>query len=131
VVNTFEMATGIHLPSAELRLIMRDPNMPVSFTGKSQRDRFGWFVFPGHHLPEGHCEIMGVQRFRQSPQTVRWFELDPSAKLPRTITYHSHLVPVAGILKGKDSEQLRRTMQDVFQTVLVFPHQNWNQAISA
>ncbi len=131
VVNTFEMATGIHLPSAELRLILRDPNMPVSFAGKPQRDRFGWFVFPGHHLQEGGCQIMGAQRFRSHANTVRWFELKADAKLPRTITYHAHLVPVAGILKGRDSEQLRRAMKDVFETVLIFPTGNWNQAISA
>ncbi len=133
VVNTFEMATGIHMPSAELRLMLKDPNLPVSLSGSSQRDRFGWFVFPGHHLAEGNCEILGSQRFRASPNTVRWFELGADAKLPRSITYHAHLVPVAGILKGPDSETVRRTMRDLFSTVVVMTKsQVWEQeAISA
>lgn len=114
VVDTFELATGIHMPSAELRLQMGE-RLPVP--APSPRGRLhAWFVFPGHHLSEPFVGMTGLERFRRDPRVVRWNELPEGSRLPRQISYQSREVPAAGILRGRTSLELELLLSDLFRS---------------
>lgn len=99
VVATFEYATGVHLPSEELRLLLDgEPSRPLPPTQTHGRWH-GWFVFPGHTLEEETYEgIAGIDAFRGDPSLVRWVELSAGAPLKRKVTYSAHEAPLAGIV---------------------------------
>lgn len=117
VVDTFELATGVHLPLAELKLILgRDRGSMASlFTD----ERFGWFVFPGHHYSFSQIYTTGTEVFREHPQIVRWNELTPDKPLPRKITYQAIEVPIAGVIRGPSAAKLEEFIQKLFSEIKV------------
>jgi biotin carboxylase len=119
VVATVELATGVHLPSAELAVLTGgDAPAPHEAPG-SQSKYFGWFVFPGHQLKAAGWRVEGADRFRSSPQVVKWNQLSPEATLPGGVTYGASESPLAGIAQGPGPEALRSFMEDLFATVQV------------
>ncbi|WP_244220044.1 ATP-grasp domain-containing protein [Paraburkholderia terricola] len=101
VVATFEYATGVHLPSEELRILLEGkPSRALPPTQPRTQARWhGWFVFPGHALAGTTYEdIGGIARFRGDPALVRWLELPAGAALPRRVTYSANEAPLAGIV---------------------------------
>jgi hypothetical protein len=115
VVDTFELATGIHMPSVELAMVTGvAPQVSPRAAGGQ---RFGWFVFPGHHLAPGACRLEGHEAYRRCPGIHRWNELAPHAELPRSITYQAVEVPVSGVISAASHEEgvalLRRLFADI------------------
>ena len=108
VVATFEYATGVHLPSEELRLLLDGaPSRPLPET-QFQPRWHGWFVFPGHTLQADAYEgIPGIDAFRGDPALVRWIELPSGAPVKRKITYSAHEAPLAGIVAHEKWEHTR------------------------
>ena len=120
VVDTFELATGVHLPSTELQIILGEEiNLPKAWKGRDSR--YGWFVFPGHHLGTEHCRLHGVEEFPWSPQVFRWNQLSPHERLPSQITYQAKEVPVAGILEGSTTACIEKLMKQIFSKIEVLP----------
>jgi len=117
VVATFELATGIHMPSHELRILLGESALAPDRNLASSGLWHGWFVVPGHHGGAGYVPFEPIERFRQSPAVVRWNELQPGTPLPRTITYQAHEVPLAGIIATPGAEESRRWMEDLFRTL--------------
>ncbi|WP_248320568.1 acetyl-CoA carboxylase biotin carboxylase subunit family protein [Caballeronia sp. Sq4a] len=98
VVRTFELATGIHLPSQELRILLGEGGDFCSCE-KSRTKWHGWFVYPGHHLRNAaNFGVAGAAAFSRSPYVVHWHELPFGATLPRNITYQAHETPLAGVI---------------------------------
>jgi hypothetical protein len=119
VVDTFEMATGIHLPLEELKILLGEaapPPAPIASTC-----RFGWFVFPGHHLGAKHCRLEGHEPFANSSMMVRWHQLSVDQPLPKSITYNALEVPAAGVVRASTSEVLASFLNEMFQTIRVLP----------
>jgi hypothetical protein len=115
VVDTFELSTGIHLPSAELSLLVDAESRPfVPPPRLTPAKRYGWFVFPGHHLASDRCVIEGTETLRRRPEVVRWNQLARNRKLPRSITYQSREVPLAGVLGAETTEALEGLMKEIF-----------------
>ncbi|MFM0441086.1 ATP-grasp domain-containing protein [Paraburkholderia strydomiana] len=99
VVATFECATGVHMPSEELRILLDGKPSRVLPPTQTQPQWYGWFVFPGHTLGgESYEGIAGIDAFRADPALVRWIELPTGAPLARRITYSAHETPLAGIV---------------------------------
>ncbi|TCW82083.1 ATP-grasp domain-containing protein [Burkholderia sp. SRS-46] len=99
VVATFEYATGVHLPSEELRLLLDGAPSRVLPPSQTHARWHGWFVFPGHAVEDTVYEgIAGIDTFRGDPALLRWAELPTGAPLPRRITYSAHEAPLAGIV---------------------------------
>jgi hypothetical protein len=122
VVDTFEMATGIHLPAAELRILTGEP---VAFNVRPTTGlHYGWFVFPGHHLPDAGCQLTGHEAFATHPFMVRCHQLPDGAPLPRHITYQAVEVPFAGVIAAASSHELTQWLQRMFDTVSVNTAQN-------
>ncbi|NML33061.1 ATP-grasp domain-containing protein [Paraburkholderia antibiotica] len=120
VVRTFELATGIHLPSQELKIFMNEAAYasvaPVSVRAN---DRWhGWFVYPGHHLSdESNPGVVGTDAFRYSESMVHWHELEQGAVLKRHITYQAHEVPLAGVVVTTSAQTTRAWMKTLFDSV--------------
>jgi len=104
VVATFELATNIHLPTCELRILLNEPVCDVlPAGGAGGRSWYGWFVYPGHHLGDHSFDgFDGAEAFRSSPEVVTWNELAVGAPLPDHITYGAGETVLGGIV-GTDS----------------------------
>ncbi|GGU37875.1 ATP-grasp domain-containing protein [Streptomyces lavendofoliae] len=115
VVATVELATGVHLPSYELRVLLGE-----SVAGKlpeppAVRRRYGWFVHPGHHLAgRVFAGLGGVAAFRADPRVVAWNELPSGAPLPDHITYQAGETVLAGIVAGETPEDTRDWIAGLF-----------------
>ncbi|MBU9216794.1 ATP-grasp domain-containing protein [Burkholderia gladioli] len=117
VVATFELATGVHLPSEELRVLTGKPPshaLPATQAGSAWH---GWFVFPGHALGVAHYPgTPGTEAFRDDPAVVRWAELPPGAPLLSRITYSAHEAPIAGIVACRDADATAAWLRRLFDT---------------
>ncbi|SAK99990.1 ATP-grasp domain-containing protein [Caballeronia ptereochthonis] len=117
VVRTFELATGVHLPSQELRILI-DEHADLSARTSSTGLWHGWFVYPGHHLKDRtHRGFDGLDVFRVSPSIVHWHELSAGAPLAANITYQAHEVPLAGVIATTRAEKTREWMEGLFESV--------------
>lgn len=118
VVATYELATGIHLQSLELRIHV-DGELDLSAVTRQQSDLgFGLFVFPGHTHPERIYQgLEGADELRASAHVVQWNELSVGALLPEHVTYSAFEAPLAGIVKSADPQQTRAWMQSLFSRV--------------
>ncbi|CAM3734562.1 ATP-grasp domain-containing protein [Paracidovorax anthurii] len=115
VVAAFELATGIHLPSHELRILLGEHPGHALNTGACGERWHGWFAVPGHHLGGGaHGGLGGIAAFRRSDAVLRWNELRAGAMLPEAITYQAHEVPLAGIIATATPAQTQAWMESLF-----------------
>lgn len=119
VVDTFNLATNIHLPSAELKIWLGDELEFPETTNIGKK--FGWYVFPGHHYKADYCHISRHERFRNHPYVVRWNELSTEQKLPQHITYQAIEIPLAGVIGSDSSESLQSFLQELFAQVSIEP----------
>jgi hypothetical protein len=119
VAATFELATGVHLPSAELKILIGES--PAVSIHPSKGLRYGWFVVPGHHIDAEYGRLAGHAAFASHPNMVRWNQISPDQPLPRQITYQAVEVPAAGIVRGETTEQIEEFMRAMFASIRVEP----------
>ncbi|MFF8691663.1 acetyl-CoA carboxylase biotin carboxylase subunit family protein [Streptomyces sp. NPDC015144] len=118
VVDTFELATGVHLPSFELRVLVGGSVAGTLPPPPAERGWYGWFVHPGHHLGAGVFEgFDGAGPFRSDPRTVTWHELPAGAPLPDHITYGAHETALAGIVGTDSPEETRDWLTRLFASL--------------
>jgi len=116
VVKTFELATGLHLPSLELKIYL---NENITITKKKSKFKYGWFVFPGHNLGSNYCKILIQKRIKEKFDIITWNELPESTLLKKTITYQSHEVPLSGIIRAENSCLLKKNMEEIFNEAVL------------
>ncbi|GAA3753364.1 ATP-grasp domain-containing protein [Salinactinospora qingdaonensis] len=121
VVDSFELATGVHLPSAQVRLLLDGEGALPSARVPAPHERFGWFVVPGHTLGATYCRVDGVADFRDDPIVRRWVQRAPDEPIKETITYADTDVPLAGVLGPAPAPVLERFLTDLFASVRVEP----------
>lgn len=120
VVATVELATGVHLPSYELRVLLGEPLAETLPEPPTDRRWYGWFVLPGHHLAgKGFRGLDGADAFRHSPHVVAWNELLPGTPLPDHITYQAGETVLAGIAASGTPEETRDWIVDLFGSLSV------------
>jgi len=119
VVKTFELATGIHMPSEELK-IYTQTNQYQCATPSYSHKKYGWFVFPGHTLGTELCLIEGFEALKEHACLLNGQTLSPSIPVKKHITYQAHEVPVAGVLQGT-TEAMQGYIKTLFSTVQVLP----------
>ncbi|MFF8392671.1 acetyl-CoA carboxylase biotin carboxylase subunit family protein [Streptomyces sp. NPDC016172] len=120
VVATVELATGIHLPSYELRVLLGEPLAGTLPEPPADRRRYGWFVHPGHHLAgQEFRSLDGAVAFRASPHVVAWHELPAGAPLPDHITYQAGETVLAGIVASDTPEDTRNWIVDLFDSLSI------------
>ncbi len=116
VVDTFRMATGINLISAELSLQLGEE---IVMKVRKKSKRFGWFMFPGHHLEPGTCKITGHTAFMKHPYLLRFELLGKTCAVPRAVTYQSGIVPISGTIGGSSHDDMRNWLGKMFREVNV------------
>jgi biotin carboxylase len=118
VVDTFALATGLHLPSSLLQV----------WTGGAARfdvrtpgpaERYGWFVWPGHQLKSDHCRIRDAEPFRDSPLAWRWVQRRDDEVVKQALSYSDTDVPLAGIVGPAPAPVLRRFLEKLFDQVQI------------
>ncbi|MEV7419290.1 ATP-grasp domain-containing protein [Streptomyces sp. NPDC089919] len=119
VVDTFELATGVHLPSHFLQMITGGADAAVEPRPETAGSRYGWFVWPGHQLGGEYCRIEGEQAFRESPLAHRWIQRTEDEPIKTTLSYSDADVPLAGVVGPADSAELDRFLRDLFSFVRV------------
>jgi len=116
VVATFELATGIHMPSHELRLLLGEP-LEAHRQLRQTAPWYGWFVYPGHHINSGvFAGFDNVDRFRDSTQVIAWNELQSGTPFRTDVTYSAHEAPLAGIVATDSPEETRSFIEELFET---------------
>ncbi|CUW33254.1 MULTISPECIES: ATP-grasp domain-containing protein [Streptomyces] len=120
VVASVELATGVHLPSCELRILLGEPVAATLPAPPAPPRWYGWFVHPGHHLAgQQYHGLKGAAPFRTSPRVITWHELAPGAPLPDHITYQAGETVLAGIVAGESPEQTHNWITDLFASLSV------------
>ncbi|MBR8458986.1 ATP-grasp domain-containing protein [Burkholderia dolosa] len=122
VVATFELATGVHLPSEELRILTGEAPSHALPDTQTRPAWHGWFVFPGH--ASGHADyrgIAGIDAFRRDPAVLRWAELAPGAPLQQRITYSAHEAPLTGIVACRDAAATASWLRALFDAARPVP----------
>lgn len=117
IAETFQLATGIHLPSAELSL-----RADVGFELQPRlvtRYRYAWFLFPGHRLRRRYCRVRGHEFLRDRAELLSLSELPPDVALTDHVTYLKNEVPLAGLLRGESSQALIALVTDAFARIEV------------
>ncbi|WP_447007373.1 ATP-grasp domain-containing protein [Saccharothrix isguenensis] len=121
VVDTFELATGVRLPSAQLRLLVEGASAHIPNRVPAPDARYGWFVWPGHTLGTTHCRVSGAEEFAEHPLVWRWVQRAADEPVSRTITYADAHVPLAGVTGPAGSDDMARLMAEMFAAVKVGP----------
>jgi hypothetical protein len=111
VVACFELATGMHLPSAELKLSVGEPVLPA----QDPQYFYGWFVFPSHHLSGERLQIEGVESMCQDSCVIRWYERETTSNASARISYQASEAPLAGVIGAASSTLLERFLTSLFQ----------------
>ncbi|MGW1463627.1 ATP-grasp domain-containing protein [Streptomyces sp. NPDC002308] len=120
VVATVELATGVHLPSYELRALLGEPIAGVLPAPPRDRRSYGWFVLPGHHLAGQEFRgLDGAEAYRTGPGVVTWHELPAGAPLPGHITYQAGETVLAGTVESGSPEETRRWITGLFASLAV------------
>ena len=128
VVKTFESATSIHLPSCELKLMLGENFIETH--GKQSPYCYGWFVFPGHQLVSGFAKIINSYQCKHHRFILNWHELQEDQPCQKHITYQPHEVPIAGIVKGNDSQELIQFLQHMFNRVSVVDKKHYLENVA-
>ncbi|MFY1633687.1 ATP-grasp domain-containing protein [Solwaraspora sp. WMMB335] len=121
-MDTFELATGVRLPGAAIRLAVEGASALPPPRLPEAEERFGWFTFPGHTLGTPYCRISGLDEFRDGPLIRRWVERRNAKPLRPTISYAFAHVPLGGLIGPGSTESLERYLTDLFESVRVLPH---------
>ncbi|MEU2872570.1 ATP-grasp domain-containing protein [Streptomyces olivoreticuli] len=120
VVATVELATGVHLPSYELRVLLGEHVADSLPEPPADRRWYGWFVHPGHHLAgREYRGLDGTLAFRASSRVVTWHELPSGAPLPDHITYQAGETVLAGIVASDTPEETQGWMAGLFDSLSV------------
>jgi biotin carboxylase len=119
VVDVFELATGVHLPSAQVRQLVGGPGSRTTAKVPGPDERYGFFVVPGHTLGSRYCRISGEEAFRDDLVVHRWVQRAPGEPIKDVITYADSDVPLAGVVGPAPSHVLERFFTEMFASVRV------------
>ena len=121
VVDAFELATGIRLTGAGVRLLIEGRDHIPAPRIRRTDERFGWFVFPGHTLGSASCKISGERSFRNDPLVWQWQQRQPGEPVATKVNYTPSVVPVGGLVGPAPAPVLEHFLTRLFQSVRVDP----------
>jgi hypothetical protein len=119
VVDTFELSTGLHMPSRFLQMITANTNTGAEAQPDATGAHYGWFVWPGHQLGGNYCRISNEKEFRESRLVWRWTQRHEDEPIKTMLSYTDTDIPLAGIVGPADSAELERFLRDLFTSVQV------------
>jgi hypothetical protein len=117
ITETFERKTGIHLSIADIRTAI-DPDFELCPSWDNE-NYFGWFVVPGHQLKKPYCRVSGYEFLETLSNLVTLNKLGRTKTVPEKITYAEKLLPLAGMLKSRDPEDLLLILNELFDRLAI------------
>jgi hypothetical protein len=117
ITETFERKTGIHLSVADIRTIT-DPEY-VLRPSWDKDNYFGWFIVPAHQLNKPYCRVTGYEFLETLGNLVVLNKLDRTKTVPAKVTYAENLLPLAGMLKGREPEEMLLILNELFEKLIV------------
>jgi hypothetical protein len=117
ITETFERKTGIHLSVADIQTII-DPDY-VLRPRWDKENYFGWFVVPAHQLNKPYCRVTGYEFLETLGNVVTLNKLDSTKMVPAKVTYAENLLPLAGMLKGGEPQEMLLILNALFEKLLV------------
>lgn len=117
ITETFERKTGIHLSIADIRTIT-DPDYVLRPRWDNE-NYFGWFVVPAHQLNKPYCRVTGYEFLETLDHLVALNKLDATKTVPAKVTYAESLLPLAGMLKGSEPEEMLLILNELFEKLTV------------
>ncbi|WP_328437548.1 ATP-grasp domain-containing protein [Streptomyces sp. NBC_00444] len=121
-VDAFELAHGIRLPGAAVRLLVDGPAAIQGARTPEPDECYGWFTFPGHLLGSRYCRITGEEVFRGDPLVRYWDQRRPDEPIKHAVSYSYANVPIGGLLGPAPTTALLNYLRRLFQEVRVVPH---------
>lgn len=115
---SIELATGIHLPAAELQALTTG-EVDLGLCAGQMFSYCGWFVFPGHRIDRSDWSLSGEERFRYSPLVASWTQLADGSPMPADVNYYAGKSPLAGLAKASSAPELRDFLQSLLATVRI------------
>lgn len=125
VATVMEATTGLNMIHVSLALALDErPLEENQFSSllkiKRQNQIFGWFVFPGHLLPQYQCvQVTGSDNFNSNSQILHWREVNNRALLSSNITYNHYEVPLSGVIAGSYQEEVESLIKNIFENVRI------------
>lgn len=118
VVKTFELATGVHLPSEELKIYIEGRSSLGAQTHR--RGYFGWFVFPGHLMTEGMYELENWTHYKEACEVYHFNSNRLDDWKPYShVSYQPMEVPLAGIVASNQTSRIENFLKKLFVDVRV------------
>lgn len=121
VVETFRMATGVNLVTAALTAQLGEQ---IVVKARKKPKKFGWFVFPAHHLPEGRWRISGHTGYIDHPMMIRCDMQNKTTRLSRRVTFKPTALPLSGIVGGSSTDEMVSWIRKMFNEVSIKPMLN-------
>jgi biotin carboxylase len=119
IVDAFELATGVWLPSAAVQVTVNGPSGLPPVRSPGPAEQYGWFLIPGHKLGSQFCQITGEREFRDHPLIRSWQQR--TAEEPVRYSYAMEDVPVAGVVGPASGPELEEFIHRVFAAIEVTP----------
>ncbi|MFF4389874.1 MULTISPECIES: ATP-grasp domain-containing protein [unclassified Streptomyces] len=116
-VETFELATGVHLPSSYLRLLVSEGSDVPVVQLPADDGLYGDFVFPPLSGGTGSARIRGEKEFRESPLVHRWSQ--PEASASRQLSYFVDDAVLGGVIGPAHPDVLQLFVRDLLQRVTI------------
>jgi hypothetical protein len=117
ITETFERKTGIHLSVADIQTII-DPGY-VLRPHWDKENYFGWFVVPAHQLHKRYCRVTGYEFLETLGNVVALDKLDNTKTVAAKITYAENLLPLAGMLKAAEPQEMLFILSALFEKLVV------------
>ena len=117
ISDTFELKTGIHPSVAEVQAHLYD-NIKINVHWDPNY-LYGWFIFPAHHLAGDKYKISGHEYLLNHPNVLQINQLASDKKILKTVSYNEHRLPLAGILRGKTTQELTNTLIEMYKKIQI------------
>jgi hypothetical protein len=117
VIPAFKKQTGIHLPSAELALLL-DPDH--EFTPEYDCiNKYSWIIVPGHHYDKKYCQISGHEFLLEHEGLLALETIPHDQPLPEHISYLEGDIPLTAFIKADSTPALLKIIDQLFESIKI------------
>ncbi|MEZ9288102.1 acetyl-CoA carboxylase biotin carboxylase subunit family protein [Vibrio lentus] len=117
VIPTFKKQTGIHLPSAELILLL-DPD--YEFTPEYDfANKYSWIIVPGHHYDKKYCQVSGHEFLLEYEGLLALETIPQDQPLPNHVSYLEGDIPLTAFIKADSTPALLKVIEQLFTSIKI------------
>ncbi|WDE11835.1 ATP-grasp domain-containing protein [Thalassomonas haliotis] len=117
IIPTFKKQTGIHLPSAELALLL---DADHEFTPEYDlENKYSWIIVPGHHYDKKYCQISGHEFLLEYEGLLALETIPQNQPLPDHISYLEGDIPLTAFIKAESTPALLEVIERLFTSIKI------------